>query len=79
MGNIRADTNGLCSEFEAASSHIIEVDAYTCSYNPSNKDRQDNVSSVFFAGRGQTCVDLRWHTRQEFRELSDSQKDELTS
>ena len=76
MGNIRVDTNGLRSEFESASSHLIEVDKYTRSSNTSNKNQQDNVSSVTFSGRGQTGVDLRWHAWQEFRELSDAQKDE---
>ena len=38
MGNIRADTNGLRSDFEASSIHIIEVDPCTHSSNPSNKN-----------------------------------------
>ena len=79
MGNIHADTNGLCSDFEAASIHLIEVDTYTRSSNTLNKNRQDNVYSVTFSGRGQTCVDLRWNNHKESRKLSDSQKDELTS
>ena len=75
MVNIHADTNGLCSDFEAASSHIIEVDPYTCYYNPSNKNIQSNVSYVNFAVRGKTDVDLRWHNRQNICELYDAHKD----
>ena len=36
-----------------------------------------NVSSVTFAGRGNTGVDLRWHTRKEFKALTSGQKDDL--
>ena len=56
MGNIRADTNGICSESEYASIHLIEVDPYTHSSNPSNKNRQANVSSVNFSGRGKQVL-----------------------
>ena len=52
MGNIRANTNGLCSDFKDTSSHIIEVDPYTRSYNPSNNNQQANASSVTFSGQG---------------------------
>lgn len=77
MGNIRADTNGLRSDFEGACSHIIEVDPYNRSTKPS-KDRNPKVSGTSLGGRGNSGVDLRWHTRQEFRDLSSDQKDELT-
>jgi hypothetical protein len=79
MGNIRADTNGTRGTFETATSHLIEVDPYrrgTNQTNP-NKDQQANVSSISFAGRGKTGVDLHWHTRKEFKELPSDQKDEL--
>ncbi len=77
MGNVRADTNNMRSDFEAASNHLIEVDPYKKLRNGGNKSNTANVSSVSFAGRGKTGVDLRWHSRQEFRALSDEQKDEL--
>ena len=50
MRNICAGTNGLRGDFESASSHLVEVDPYTRSFNPSNNNRQANVSSVTFAG-----------------------------
>jgi len=78
MGNIRADTNNMRSNFETAASHIIEVDPYRrASRQPPNKDKQANVSAVSFAGRGETGVDLRWHTKKEFYKLPKEQKDEL--
>ena len=82
MGNIRANTNNMRSNFEAAASHIIEVDPYRRSSNQqgnNNRGKQANVSAVTFAGRGKTGVDLRWHTRKEFSSLTGEQKDELTS
>ena len=79
MGIICAGKNGLRGDLKYASIHLIEFDPYTRSSNPSSKNLQANVSSINFSGRGQTGVDLRWHTRQNFRELSDAQKDEITS
>ena len=80
MGNVRADTNNMRGNFELAAAHLIEVDPYRRSFkSTSNKSIDANVSSVSFAGRGQSGVDLRWHTRQEFRELSSDKKDELTA
>lgn len=77
MGNVRADTNGMRSDFEAASNHLIEVDPYKRIRHSSHKSNIANISSVSFAGRGKTGVDLRWHSRHEFRALTDEQKKEL--
>ncbi len=77
MGNIRADTNNMRNDFEAAASHLVEVDPYRRSTCHAQSNRSANVSAVSFAGRGKTGVDLRWHTRQEFRDLSNEQRDEL--
>ena len=80
MGNIRADTNNMRSNFESAASHIIEVDPYRRASRQHPKGgRSANVSSITFAGRGKTGVDLRWHTRKEFGSLSNEQKDELST
>ena len=80
MLNIRANTNGIRSDFEGASSHLIEVDPYRRStkYNPT-KPKPVKVSVVTFAGQGETGVDLRWHNQQKFIYLSSEQKDELIS
>ena len=77
MGNVRADTNNMRSDFESASNHLIEVDPYKKLRSASGKSGSANVSSVTFAGRGKTGVDLCWHSRPEFQKLTDEQKDEL--
>ena len=77
IGLIRANTNNMRSDFESASSSLIEVDPYRRSSR--NSTRQANISSIdFSAGRGSSGVDLRWHTRKEFLKLSKAQKDELS-
>ena len=80
MGNICANTNGLRSDFEGASSHLIEVDPYLRStkYN-TTKPNPVKASEFMFDGRGKTGVDLHWHTQQEFRDIYSDQKDEVTS
>ena len=80
MGNICSDTNGLRIDFEGAASHLIEVDPYRIfkNFNPT-KPNPVKVSAVTFSVRGKTGVYLRWDTRQEFRDISSEQKDELTS
>ena len=77
MGNIRADTHGLRGDFESAASHLIEVDPYRRSSGQQKNNNAPKISSVTFAGRGKTGVDLRWHTRKEFKDLTSDQKDEL--
>ena len=80
MGNIRADSNGIRSDFEGASIHLLEVDLYQRSTesNPT-KPNPGKVSAVTFYRGGKTRVDLCWHTRQEFRNISTDHKDELKS
>lgn len=78
MGNIRADTNNMRSDFEKSASHIIEVDPYRrATRQLPSKGKEANVSAVTFAGRGETGVDLRWHPRKDFQKLTKEQKDEL--
>ena len=53
MGNIWAETNILRSDFEGASSHLIEVDPYWRSTKSNTtKPNPAKVSAVTFAGRG---------------------------
>lgn len=82
IGLVRTNTNNMRDDFEAASSHLIEVDPYRRS-NKSNAraaGRQANISAIdFHGGRGDTGVDLRWHHPKEFAKLSSEEKDELTA
>ena len=79
MGNVRANTNNLRSDFEATANHLIEVDPYrrSTTRGPQSQNKVANVSSITFSGRGNSGVDLRWHTRKEFKALTSEQKDEL--
>jgi hypothetical protein len=81
IGLVRANTNNMRKDFEAAASALIEVDPYRKSQRSggSGNSRGAQVSAIdFSAGRGTTGVDLRWHPRREFKNLSDEQRDELT-
>ena len=79
IGNIRADSNGMRSQFENSSAHMLEVDPYRrAARNQGKPDKTAQISDArFTAGRGDSGVDLRWHPRREFLDLSQSQKDEL--
>ena len=82
LGLIRANTNGMRTDFEVASSALIEVDPYRRSQkNPQGQQRGgDNISAIDFnAGRGSSGVDLRWHHPKEFKALPNDQKDELVT
>ena len=60
--------------FESAARVLIEANCYQ---PKAPYRRQANVSAVRFAGRGNTKVDLRWHTKEEYSKLSKKQKDKL--
>ena len=79
IGLVRANTNNMRSDFELASSTLIEVDSYTKSMkNPAG--RNANLSAIdFSSGRGSTGVDLRWHPKSEFMKLSKDQRNELST
>ena len=63
IGLIRANTNNVQEDFEAASSSLIEVDPYRRTTRGTG--RNANVSSIDFkASRGSSGVDLRWHPRE---------------
>ena len=80
IGLIRANTNNMRENFETAASAIIEVDPYRRSQRGGAVPRNATVSAIdFAAGRGSTGVDLRWHPKKEFNDLSQDQKDELTA
>ena len=81
IGLVRANTNNMRNDFELAASALIEVDPYKRSQRqvPSNP-RDANVSAIDFnAGRGDSGVDLRWHSKGDFMKLTQDQRDELTS
>ena len=76
IGLIRANTNNMREDFEAAASSLIEVDPYRRTSRGSG--RNADVSSINFkAGRGSSGVDLRWHPREEHLKLPQEKKDEI--
>ncbi len=81
IGLVRANTNNMRNDFEGAASALIEVDPYRKGQGGGQgKGRGAQISSIDFkAGRGSTGVDLRWHPKKEFRNLSDEQREELTT
>ena len=79
LGLIRANTNGMRSDFELASTSLIEVDPYRRAQKPSSSSNATISGIDFHAGRGSSGVDLRWHHPKEFRALPSDQKDELVA
>jgi hypothetical protein len=78
IGLVRANTNNMREDFEAAASSLIEVDPYRRSNKQGGNPRNANVSAIdFSAGRGTTGVDLRWHSRKEFSKLPEDHQNEL--
>ena len=66
------------NDFEGAANILIEIDPYRRSTRTNNRDA--NVSAIdFSAGRGNTGVDLCFHTKHNFLELPQDQKYELTN
>ena len=80
IGLVRANTNNMRNDFEAAASTLIEVDPYRKSQRSGGGGRNATIAAIDFgAGRGSTGVDLRWHPKPEFKKLSDEQRDELVT
>lgn len=78
IGLIRSDVNNMRSNFESAANTLIEVDPYIRARRPTPNKPTAQVSAIDFSGgRGDTGVDLRWHTPKEFKALKKEQKDEL--
>ena len=77
IGLIKNDLNGMKRDFEKAASALIEVDPFVRGKHKGG-GRSATISSLdYSSGRGGTRVDLRWHTPNEYRELSREKKDEL--
>jgi hypothetical protein len=78
IGLVRANTNNMREDFEAAASALIEVDPYRRSNRTGGSPRDANVSAIDFgAGRGNTGVDLRWYPHKEFKKLPEDHQKEL--
>lgn len=66
------------SNFEKSASALIKVDPYIKSMKKINNQRTAQNSALDYkAGRGNTGVDLRWHTPSEYSQLTKDQMNEL--
>ena len=79
IGLIRSNVNNMREDFELAANALIEVDPYRRSQRQPGKPTAQISAIDFSSGRGDSGVDLRWHTPQEFKALNQDQKDELVS
>lgn len=79
IGLIRSNVNNMREDFELAANALIEVDPYRRSQRQPNKPNAQISAVDFSGGRGDSGVDLRWHTPGEFKSLNQEQKDELVS
>jgi hypothetical protein len=79
IGLIRSNVNNMRENFELAANILIEVDPYRRTQRQSGKPPAQVSAIDFASGRGDTGVDLRWHTPTEFKTLSQEQKDELVA
>jgi hypothetical protein len=78
IGLIRSNVNNMREDFELAANALIEVDPYKRAQRPPSGRPNAQVSAIDFgSGRGDTGVDLRWHTPNEFKSLTNEQKQEL--
>jgi hypothetical protein len=80
IGLIRSNVNNMREDFELAANALIEVDPYKRAQRPPSGRPNAQVSAIDFgSGRGETGVDLRWHTPNEFKALTNEQKQELVT
>jgi hypothetical protein len=79
IGLIRSNVNNMREDFELAANTLIEVDPFKRSQRPPTKPNAQVSSIDFASGRGDSGVDLRWHTPNEFKALTQEQRDELVA
>ena len=72
---INGDPNGLGNSFEGTATHLMLVDPIK--KNVKSKRSGGALISSALTGRGSTGVDLCWYNRDEFKQLTQEQKDEL--
>ena len=71
IGIVRANTNNMQHNFDLAAASFIEVDPYKRSQGGHHFSKYASISSIdFSAGRGETGVDLQWHPKSKFNEVS---------
>lgn len=78
---VHANTNGMRDNFEATVTWLLPSCPYNRYAKGSGRNQgggaQANISDVTLQRESKTGVDLRWHTKKEYAQLSKEQKDEL--
>lgn len=79
LASIRADLNGMRSNFERAVAFMLPVCPYAKHSKRNNNNNYAQISDVQLQGKrySKTGVDLRWHTKAEYAKLNKAQRDEL--
>ena len=79
IASVKIETNLMRDNFEEAVAFILPSDPYTRSNNRFNRDvaRISDTNALKNSQMSKTGVDLRWHTRSEYAQLSQEQKQEL--
>ena len=82
LASIRVNTNGMRNDFESAATFLQQVCPYT-KYKTNQRNNRVHgvaeISDLRLKGKGQskTGVDLRWHTKAEYKRLNKAQRQEL--
>ena len=79
IAQINGDLTGIRMNFEAAATHLMLTDPVERTSVKSKRRRILNPSISLLAGRGESGVDFRWHNQNEFKELTQDKKDELSA
>ena len=76
LAQIRIDTNGMRDNFDLAVEALLPVDPYLKHNKGKKKGAQ--VSALKGQQDSKTGVDLRWHTKAEYKKLTREQRMELS-
>ena len=72
---INSDPDGMDSDFEKTAEHLIKSDPVEKSMS---KSKKMTISSTLGGKGDSTGVEFRWYTMKEYKELLETQKQELS-
>jgi hypothetical protein len=76
IAQIRINTNGMRDNFDLAVESLLPVDPYV--KNDKGKKKGAQISALKGQQDSKTGVDLRWHTKDEYKTLTKAQRIELS-
>ena len=78
IASICVDTNGMCSNFEAAVAFLLPVEPYIKHRTAGDKNITiADTQALKNKSNSKTGVDFRWHTPEEYTKLTKEQHSEL--